>query len=88
MDIYACLMNLSFCTISMVAIGLLVEELSDGRVIVTQVIPNEPADSAGFGLAPSNGWDDAPIQDAIAGVHLFLARILRSMPGELIKFVS
>ncbi len=53
-------------------LGMLVEELSDGKVIVTHVIPGEPADRAGIEVgAELLSWNDAPVQDAIAAVKPF-----------------
>jgi C-terminal processing protease CtpA/Prc len=51
-------------------LGMLVDELSDGRVIVTDVIPNQAADKAGIQVgAEISQWDDAPIIDAISKVQ-------------------
>jgi len=53
-------------------LGMLVEELSDGKVIVTDVIPGEPADREGIEVgAELLNWNDAPIQDAISAVTPF-----------------
>ena len=49
--------------------GLVLEELSDGRVIVTQVFENTPAARAGVQRgAEIMRWDRMPVSDAIASV--------------------
>jgi C-terminal processing protease CtpA/Prc len=52
---------------------MLVEELSDGRVIVTDVLPGEPADREGIEVgAELINWNDAPVAEAISAVKPFL----------------
>lgn len=49
--------------------GMVLTELSDGRVIVTQVIPNSPTDDAGIKTgAQIISWDGKPVSDAISAV--------------------
>lgn len=49
--------------------GLVLSELSDGRVIVTEVIPGSPAAQAGIlPGAEIVTWDGKPVQEAIAQV--------------------
>ena len=49
--------------------GLVAKELSDGRVIVAQVIPDTPADDEGIQVgAEISSWDGQPISEAIASV--------------------
>jgi len=49
--------------------GMVLSELSDGRVIVTQVIPDSPTDDAGIQTgAQIISWDGKPVSDAISTV--------------------
>ncbi len=49
--------------------GLVAKELSDGRVIVAQVIPDTPAEDEGIQAgAEISSWDGQPISEAIASV--------------------
>ena len=49
--------------------GLIAKELSDGRVIVAQVIPDTPAEDEGIQAgAEISSWDGQPISEAIASV--------------------
>jgi C-terminal processing protease CtpA/Prc len=49
--------------------GLVIKELSDGRVIVSQVIPATPAEDEGIQVgAEITSWDGKPISEAIANV--------------------
>lgn len=49
--------------------GLLLSELSDGRVIATEVLPDLPADEAGIKAgAEIIEWDGKPVSDAISEV--------------------
>ena len=49
--------------------GLVTAELSDGRVIVADVLPDTPAEEEGIQVgAEISSWDGQPIGDAIAGV--------------------
>jgi C-terminal processing protease CtpA/Prc len=53
--------------------GLLLAELSDGRVIVTQVFDGLPGKNAGIQVgAEITQWDGRPILDAVADVEPFL----------------
>ncbi len=52
--------------------GMILKELSDGRVIVTRVYTAYAADRAGIEIgAEITQWDGQPIQDAIADVEPF-----------------
>ncbi len=52
--------------------GMNLAELSDGRVIVTRIFPNTPADRQGLQIgAEIITWDDKPVQQAIAEVTPF-----------------
>lgn len=49
--------------------GLVLAELSDGRVIVTQVLPDTPGEKAGIKVgAEILTWDDHPVSEAISQV--------------------
>jgi C-terminal processing protease CtpA/Prc len=49
--------------------GMVLSELSDGQVIVTQVIPNSPTDDAGIQTgAQIISWDGKPVSEAISAV--------------------
>jgi len=49
--------------------GLVLTELSDGKVIATKVLPNYPAESAGIQIgAEIATWNGEPVEDAIAKV--------------------
>jgi C-terminal processing protease CtpA/Prc len=53
--------------------GLLLGELSDGRVVVTQAFDGYPGPQAGIEVgAEIIAWDGQPIQDAVEGVDPFL----------------
>ncbi|MEJ2266548.1 MAG: S41 family peptidase [Anaerolineales bacterium] len=53
--------------------GLVLAELSDGRVIVTKVLPNDPGAQAGIEVgAEIITWDGKPVSEAIDGVTPYL----------------
>jgi C-terminal processing protease CtpA/Prc len=53
--------------------GLVLAELSDGRVIVSQVLPGTPADQAGIERgAEILEWDNQPVSEAISNVVPYL----------------
>jgi hypothetical protein len=50
--------------------GLILTELSDGRVIVVDVLPDTPAEDAGIQVgAEILEWDGQPMDDAISGIE-------------------
>lgn len=52
--------------------GLVLTELSDGRVLVTQVLPGTPGEAAGIQVgAEILSWNEMPVSQAIAGVVPF-----------------
>ena len=52
--------------------GLILAELSDGRVLVTEVLPGTPGEAAGIRVgAEIQGWDGTPIAEAISKVEPF-----------------
>jgi C-terminal processing protease CtpA/Prc len=80
--------------------GLVLTELSDGKVIATKVLPNYPAESAGIQIgAEIATWNGEPVEDAIANVvpyfgpfstdhtrHLQqVAFLTRVAPGDKVK---
>lgn len=82
--------------------GLVLTELSDGKVIATKVLPNFPAESAGIQIgAEIVTWNGEPIEDAITKVvpyfgpfstehtrHLQqVAFLTRVAPGEKVKVI-
>ena len=53
--------------------GMLLSELSDGRVIVKKILPNTPASKAGIQPgAQIIEWDDLPVQSALDAVVPYL----------------
>jgi C-terminal processing protease CtpA/Prc len=53
--------------------GLVLKELSDGRVIVTEVLPDTPAADEGIQVgAEILTWDDMPVLEAISAVEPYL----------------
>ncbi|MDX1436939.1 MAG: S41 family peptidase, partial [Anaerolineales bacterium] len=50
--------------------GMVLTELSDGRVIVTDIIPGTPANSAGIAVgAEISGWNGQSVDQALEGVQ-------------------
>jgi hypothetical protein len=63
--------------------GLVLAELSDGRVIVTEVLPDSPAAKAGIQPgAELLKWDGKPTGEAIDAVVPFFGPPPRVMPGD------
>ncbi len=68
--IYVSLDNRAFYEESGGGFGLLLAELGDGRIIVTEALPGAPADLAGIQPgAEIVTWDDQPVLQAIAQVQ-------------------